>query len=371
MSYQTGNKNTMDKPLLYAVFVLLAGGLLVLGSASMVLSQKTFGTIGYYFLRQVISGGIIGLLALFITSKIPYRTWRRLALPLMIASFLLLAAVFLPHVGISAGGAKRWINLGFLSFQPSEILKLAFVVYLASWLDSRRHEVSSVSYGLIPFSIMIAIVGVFLVMQPDFGTLGIIVITSGLLYFLGGGKVSQIITICLLGVILAYMMIHLAPYRAARLTVFLNPQSDPQGIGYHVNQASIAIGSGGFMGLGFGKSLQKYNYLPEPMGDSIFAIYNEEMGFLGAILMISIFGFIFWRGMLIAKNAPDTFGRLLAGGISIGFITQAFINMAAISGLMPLTGIPLPFISYGGTSLAITLANMGILLNISKGARRG
>lgn len=356
----------MDKYLLYGTLALLVVGLLILASASMVLAQKKFGTIGYYFLRQLISGGLVGLVALFITSKINYRVWRKFSLPLMIFSFALLAAIFLPKIGYSFGGARRWLIVGPLTFQPSEILKLAFIIYLASWLDARRHEVSSVSYGLMPFSIMLAVVGIFLIMQPDFGTLGIIVVTSGLLYFLGGGKVSQMVTLILLGVVLGYILIHVAPYRAARLTVFLNPSLDPKGIGYHVNQASIAIGSGGFTGVGFGKSLQKYNYLPEPMGDSVFAIYSEEMGFIGALLLVGLFGFIFWRGMDIAKNSTDIFGRLLAGGIAIGFMTQVFINMAAISGLLPLTGIPLPFVSYGGTSLAITLASIGILLNISK-----
>lgn len=359
-------KNSYDRPLFYATLFLLAGGLLVLASASMVLSQNKFGSVGYYALRQLVFGGILGFLALWAASRINYRFWKKMALPLMVISFGLMAMVFLPKFGISAGGARRWIGLGFLTFQPAEILKLSFIVYLSSWLDARRREVESLSYGLIPFSIMLAIIGVFLIMQPDFGTLGIIVLTAGLLYFLGGGKTSQIVTLTLLGLFLAFLLAQLAPYRMARLTVFLNPGQDLQGIGYHANQASIAIGSGGFQGLGFGKSLQKYNYLPEPMGDSIFAIYAEEMGFLGVTALIGLFGFIFWRGLKIAKSAPDVFGCLLAGGISLGLAVQAFINMAAISGLFPLTGVPLPFVSYGGTSLAVTMAGMGIILNISR-----
>lgn len=358
-----------DRPLLYAVLALLAGGLLILASASMVLSQKNFGTIGYYALRQFLIGGVGGFLAFFLASRFPYRNWRKLALPLMLISFIFMALVFLPQLGFAYGGARRWLRMGLFTFQPAEILKLSFIIYLASWLDARRKEIASVSYGLVPFIIMLAIVGLFLIMQPDFGTLGVIVISAGLLYFLGGGKVSQVVALSVLGLVAVYLLIQLAPYRMARLTVFLNPDVDPKGIGYQMNQAMIAIGSGGFKGLGFGKSLQKYNYLPEPMGDSVFAIFAEEMGFVGALMLVGAFLFFFWRGLVIAKTAPDIFGRLLAAGIAIGIMVQAFINMAAISGLLPLTGIPLPFVSYGGTSLLVTMAAAGILLNISRSRR--
>lgn len=357
---------TIDKPLLWGVLILLCGGLLILASASLVLSFKKSGSISYYIVRQVFLGGLGGCAALWVTSRIPYRTWKKFAAPMMIASLILLGLLFLPELSYAVGGARRWFSLGVFSFQPSEFLKLAFIMYLAAWLDKKRQDVSSVSYGLIPFIMMLSIVGLFLIMQPDLGTLGVVVITAVLLYFLGGGRKSQIATLGMLGMAIFYFLIQLAPYRLARLTVFLNPGLDPQGIGYQINQAFIAIGSGGFFGRGYGMSLQKYNYLPEPMGDSIFAIFAEEFGFLGVMILIALFGFIFWRGLMIAKRAPDIFGKLLASGISLGLMVQAFINMAAISGLMPLTGIPLPLISYGGTSLLITLASFGILLNISK-----
>jgi len=355
-----------DKPFFIAILILLAVGILVLASASMVLSQKNFGTIGYYTLRQLLYGVIGGVVLLFATSAIPYRRWKKLALPLMLLSFLLLALLFIPELSYSAGGARRWFKIGALSFQPSELLKLSFIIYLSSWLDTRRREVASLSYGIIPFALMLAIIGLFLVMQPDIGTLGVVIATAGLLYFLGGGKISQIATLSVFGLIIGYFLIQLAPYRLSRILVFLNPEFDPQGAAYQINQAFIAIGSGGFFGTGFGKSLQKYNYLPEPMGDSIFAVFAEEMGFLGVMVFISLLSFLLWKGFHIASRAPDVFGKLLAAGISIGIAAQAFINIAAISGLLPLTGIPLPFMSYGSTSLAITLASMGILLNISK-----
>lgn len=360
--------NTVDKPLFYTTLILLVGGLLILASSSMVLSQKNAGTIGYYALRQLLFGGAGGIILLIFTANIPYYFWKKISIPFLIFSLILLALIFIPELSRSFGGAKRWLQFGPISFQPSELLKLSFIMYLASWLDARREAVASVSYGLIPFALMLAIIGMFLVMQPDIGTLGVIVATAGILYFLGGGRISQIMTLSLFGLSIFYFLIQIAPYRLARILVFLNPGTDPQGTGYQITQALIAIGSGGFNGLGFGKSLQKYNYLPEPMGDSIFAIFSEELGFIGVILLVTLFAFLFWRGLAIAKNAPDNFGKLLAAGISISIMVQAFINMAAISGLLPLTGIPLPFISYGSTSLIMTLMSIGILLNISKHA---
>lgn len=357
---------SIDKPLLYITLLLFAGGFLILASASTAQSIRNFNSIEYYSLRQLFYGGILGILVFLITQWVPYRFWKKIALPLMILSFILLALLFIPELSLTFGGARRWLSLGPITFQPSEILKLSFIIYLASWLDARRKDVSSFSYGFIPFSLMLSIVGMFLVMQPDIGTLGVIAGTAALLYFLGGGRVSQIFTMGALGLVILYFLVQLAPYRLNRILVFWNPGLDPQGFGYQINQAFIAIGSGGFWGLGFGKSLQKYNYLPESMTDSIFAIFAEEMGFFGVLLLIATFGGLLWRGMVIAKNTDDVFGRLLASGLVLGIMVQAFINMAAISGLMPLTGIPLPFVSYGGTSLVITLASMGILMNISK-----
>ncbi|TSC77577.1 MAG: Uncharacterized protein G01um101433_542 [Parcubacteria group bacterium Gr01-1014_33] len=284
----------------------------------------------------------------------------------MILSFVLLAAIFIPEISYSWGGARRWLTFGGLSFQPSELLKFSFIVYLAAWLEARKKEVASIPYGVAPFVLMVGIIAIFLVMQPDIGTLGIIVGTAGVLYLLGGGRIPQMMALSGFGAILGYILIHLAPYRLHRMLVFLNPGLDPQGIGYQINQAFIAIGSGGFWGLGFGKSIQKYNYLPEPINDSIFAIFAEEMGFIGVLLLAACFLFFFWRALWIAKRAPDSFGTLLAAGIGTSITLQAFVNMAAISGLVPLTGIALPFVSYGGTTLAITLASVGVLLNISK-----
>jgi len=351
---------------LYATLTLFVVGFLILFSSSMAISYKERGSMSYYIVHQLLYGGIGGIIVFLICGLIPYRAWKALALPLMVLSFILLALIFIPEISYVAGGARRWLTVGPISFQPSEILKFGFIIYLASWLNARRNEVGSISYGMVPFALMLSLIGIFLVMQPDLGTFGVIVATAGMLYFLGGGTVSQIATLFAFASVIFYFLVQLAPYRAERLLVFLNPSFDPKGIGYQINQAFIAIGSGGFWGLGFGKSLQKYSYLPEPITDSIFAIYAEEMGLLGVVVLLALFGFFFWRALIIAKKAPDIFGQLLAMGFAVGIMVQVGIHVAAISGLMPLTGIVLPFVSYGSTSLIITMAMAGIILNVSK-----
>ena len=358
--------HSIDKKLFWTIVTLFVGGILILSSASIVLSERNSGTFYFYTLRQLLLGGVAGFIGCLIATRIPYRFWRKAAVPLMIVSFFLLALLFIPQFSLTHGGARRWLSLGPINFQPSELLKLSFIIYLASWLDARRSDLHSIAYGLAPFSLMIAIVGAFLIMQPDIGTLIIILATAGIMYLVGGARWHQLGILLALGGIIGFFIIQIAPYRLSRLLVFLNPNFDPQGVGYQIVQSLIAIGSGGFFGRGFGMSVQKYNYLPEPMGDSIFAVYLEEMGFFGALLLIGVFTFFLWRGLQVARSAKDHFGKLLAVGITVGIVTQAFINMAAISGLLPLTGVPLPFVSYGGTSLMVTLISTGILLNISR-----
>jgi cell division protein FtsW len=297
---------------------------------------------------------------------IPYHVWKKIAFPLLLFAVFLLLLVFFTPLGFSYGGATRWLHLGFFSIQPSEILKLSLILYLASWLATRRGEVRSFRSAFLPFLTVIAVVAYLLEKQPDIGTLVIILATAVILYFLGGGRVSQLAALGLLVVGGLIVVVLVAPYRMERFRVFLEPALDPQGIGYHISQARIAIGSGGFFGRGYGQGIQKYNYLPETIGDSVFAIVVEEFGFLGAILLSSLFFAFFLRIILIVRRASDTFAKLTAAGIGVAITFQAFVNMAAISGLLPLTGIPLPFISYGGTSLVTTLAMIGIVLNISK-----
>lgn len=358
-------KRHVDYFLLAITLTLLAAGLLIVFSASMVISQKNFGTPYYYLLRQGISA-LIGLGGLVILQAVPYKTWKKLALPLLVISLLLVSAVFMPQLGLTSGGARRWLNLGPLSIQPSEILKLSLILYLASWLDKKKAQTKNFTSAFIPFLVIVGVVATLLALQPDIGTLVVIGISATILYFLGGGKISQIVTFIILAAVGLGIIVQTAPYRLNRFLVFLNPALDPQGIGYHLNQALIAIGSGGFFGRGFGQSIQKFNYLPEPIGDSVFAVIVEEFGFLGGLALAALFFAFFIRTIVVARRAPDFFSKILVAGLSSIITIQALINMAAISGLLPLTGIPLPFISYGGTSLVITLAMVGIMLNVSK-----
>ncbi len=358
----------IDYPLLTITLVLVLAGLLIVSSASVALSQKNFGNIYAYLLHQALYGGLVGLGALTVTQAIPYSFWRKVALPLLILSLGLVAAVFIPELGVESGGARRWLEVFGFSFQPSEALKFSVILYVSSWLERKRGEVYGFTSAFIPFVVIITIAGALLILQPDIGTLLVIVGGATVLYFLGGGRLSQLSALAILGVVSLLAVIRAAPYRLNRILVFFNPSFDSQGVGYHLGQALLAIGSGGFFGRGFGHSIQKYSYLPEPIGDSIFAVVVEELGFLGALLLIAAFFLFLWRVIAIAKRAPNFFGKLLAAGLGSMIVLQAFVNMAAISGLLPLTGIPLPFISYGGTSLVMTLAMVGIILNVSKRA---
>ncbi len=355
----------LDYPLLAITLVLLVAGLAVVSSASIVISERNFGTPYYYFFRHALYA-LVGLGALFVCQAVPYKLWKKLSLPLLGASLLLVAAVFIPELGLKLGGASRWLSIGPLSVQPSEILKLSLILYLASWLDKKKGQAKSFTTAFVPFLVIMGVVGALLVLQPDIGTL---LVTAGgavILYFLGGGRFPQLAAFGVLAAAALAAVVQVAPYRLNRFLVFLKPDLDPQGIGYHISQALIAIGSGGFWGRGFGQSIQKFNYLPEPISDSVFAIIVEEFGFFGGIALGSLFFLFLLRAITIARRAPDFFGKLLVAGIASTIVLQAFINMAAISGLMPLTGIPLPLISYGGTALVVTLAMVGIMLNVSK-----
>lgn len=355
----------VDYPLLVLALILLAAGLVIISSASLVIAQKNFGSPYGYLLRQG-AAALTGLLGLFLLKSFPYQWWKKLAFPLLVLSLLLVASVFIPELGLTFGGATRWLKLGPISLQPSEILKLSLILYLASWLDNTKGRTRGFTTAFIPFLAVIGVVSVILVLQPDIGTLLVISGSATILYFLGGGRISQLATFLILAVAGLIALIQIAPYRLNRFLVFLNPRLDPQGVGYHISQAMIAIGSGGFWGRGFGQSIQKFNYLPEPIGDSVFAVIIEEFGFLGGLILAGLFFAFLARAIMIARRAPDFFAKLVVAGCASLIALQAFINMAAISGLLPLTGITLPFISYGGTSLVVTLAMVGIMLNISK-----
>ena len=293
----------VDRPLLILALILTAAGLLVVSSASVVVSQDQYGS-PYGYLKHQAFSALVGLAALAAAQATPYRWYRRLALPLLVVSLGLVAAVFLPGIGVTVKGAARWLDLGPITFQPSELLKLSLILYLASWLDRKKGEAKAFGTAFVPFLTIIGIVGTLLALQPDIGTLVVVAGSAATLYFLGGGRLSQLTAFAGLAAGALWFVVQLAPYRVARLLVFRNPELDPEGVGYHISQALIAIGSGAFFGRGFGQSIQKFNYLPEPAGDSVFAVIVEEFGLAGALILTALFFAFLLRAVAIASRAP-------------------------------------------------------------------
>ncbi len=358
-----------DRTFVISLIALVVFGLIMLSSASAVMSYQNFHQNYYYFFRQLLLGGILGFLGFAIASKIDFHQWRKYSTILVGVTLLLLILVFVPGIGLEHNGAHRWLHLGPLTMQPTEMAKLTFLLYLAGWLEKRRKNVHDFQSSFIPFLAILGVLGLLVIAQPDVGTLSIIVISAIVMYFVAGASIKHLALLLAGGVLLFLLLIKIAPYRTARLTVFLNPDIDPQGIGYQINQSLLAVGSGGLFGQGLGKSIQKYNYLPEVAGDSIFAVIAEELGFLRVLILLILFGILAYRGFSIAKKAPDLFGKLIATGIVSWIVFQALLNIAAMLAIVPLTGVPLPFVSYGGTALMFTLIGMGIVLNISKQTR--
>jgi cell division protein FtsW len=308
--------------------------------------------------------------AFFFFLRFDYRRLQRFALPIMIISLVILLLVFLPGVGQSYGTfARRWVRFGPFAFQPSEVLKLTFLIYLAAWLAKRARHLNDFKLTFLPYAAVLAVVLGLIVAQPDLGTAFVIALIAVGVYFLGGGRLAHLLILGIAGVAAFFVLMNFQTHTADRFKMFLHPELDPQGIGYHINQAYLAIGSGGKWGRGFGQSRAKFQYLPEAYGDSIFAVIAEELGFFMVFAMIILLLYIFYRGLTIARAAPDDFGRLLGSGIIIWFIGQTFVNISAMIGLLPLTGIPLPFVSYGSSAMVTSLAAVGILASISRHRR--
>ncbi|MBI4272852.1 putative lipid II flippase FtsW [Candidatus Uhrbacteria bacterium] len=358
---------TPDYTLIVCFFLILGFGLVVLSSASSVVSFDKFRSPYFYSIHQLLFGFLPGLLCFYLASRIDYHIWERFSALFLTISIALLLLVFIPGLGFESGGAKRWVHFGGFVFQPSEVVKLTFLLYLAAWLTKKGETHSrNRSYTFLPFLILVGTIALLVILQPDMGTMGVIALISSAMYFLAGAPIRHLAAIAAGGVAFFFLLLKAAPYRMERFTIFLNPQSDPLGSGYHINQALLAIGSGGLFGRGFGLSRQKYNYLPEVVGDSIFAIIAEELGFLIAVALIATFMFFVIRALRVGARAPDQFGFLVAVGIACWFLFQSFINIAAMLSLLPLTGIPLPFISYGGSALMVGMTAVGILVNISR-----
>ena len=367
----------MRKRLFWILVILIIFGLAVLSSAGISDANKRFGSAYYYFFHQLLYGIAPGVLLAYILSKIDFKLWRKLSLIILLGALALMTLVFVSHFGLGAKGAIRWLNIGGIVFQPAEILKLSLVIYLAAWFSGRPashgasrggHErTSHWLYGAAPFFIVLGFAGFLLARQPDIGTLIVVGFIALGIYFVAGANLKLLGSIVGIGVVVLALLIWIEPYRFNRIRSFVDQNANTRGISYQVNQAKIAIGSGGIFGVGFGNSTQKKGFfLPEPVGDSIFAIIAEELGLVGAIVIVGLFVILCLTLTQIAIATHDPFGRLFVSGINIWIMAQAFINIAAISGLAPLTGIPLPFISYGGTAMIALLAGLGIVFNIAK-----
>lgn len=361
-------ESDVDKGFLMVLAGIVVFGLVMLTSASFPLGLARDQPDGYYFLvHQCIFGLLPGVVGFFLAYKIPYAWYRTYAGVMLAVSIGLLMLVFLPGLGAEFGGSRSWIVFGDFSMQPSELVKLTFLFYLAGWLEKRSaHELQDFSQGVLPFVCVLGVIAFLLIQQPDTGTMAIIVAMALAVYFAAGAPLRYLAAFGAAGAVMLGLLIKLTPYRAARFMTFLHPELDPQGVGYHINQALLAIGSGGIFGRGYGHSLQKFQYLPEVAGDSIFAVIAEELGLVFTVAFLALFVVFLLRGLAIAERAPDAFAKYLVVGIMAWVGVQAGVNMGAMVGILPITGVPLPLVSYGGTALAVTLTAMGVVANVSQ-----
>jgi cell division protein FtsW len=354
-----------DLWLLIAFLTLCCVGVLFVYSASIAEAYNYYGTATYVFYRELIWVSI-GLLSLFVVTRIDYHRYQKLALPFLGLTVLMLLVVLTPHFGHSSHGAARWFSLGAgVTIEPSEIVKLAVVIYLAAWLAAKNEAVRDFKTCFVPFAVMTGFISLLIVKQPDLGTTIVVAITMLSIYFMAGAEWKHILTVTGGAAAVAWFLSHSSSYRYNRLMAFTNPWSDKYGTGYHTVQALMALGAGGIFGVGFGNSVQK-DVLPAPHTDSILAVIGEEIGLIGTVGILILYLIVAYRGMRITMTAPDKFGRLLAAGITSWITFQALLNYGVITSSVPFTGVPLPFISYGGTSLIVSMSAMGILLNISR-----
>jgi len=355
-----------DKYLLFSFIALILLGFFFLASASAVVSYNNFGHAYHYIIEQLVPL-IIGTLLFFLFYKPRYDKFKKFASLALILSIISLILVFIPSLGIDHSGSQSWIKIFGRSFQPAEMVKLSFLIYLATWLEAKKGDLSKLLSGTLPFILVLSIISLLIMLQPDFGTL-VIIISSALAAFLvGGGSLKHFSLIVFMGlIVVASMIFFKSDYQERRIRCYLNPGTDRQGQCYQINQSLIAVGSGGLLGRGVGESRQKFLYVPEVTGDAIFPIIAEEIGFVFSLLLLLLYIIFFYRGYLIAKGAPDLFARALAFGIVFWLAIQTFFNIGGMINLIPMTGVPLPFISHGGSSLMFSMAAVGLLLNISR-----
>jgi cell division protein FtsW len=361
-------KSTPDIFLMIVTFMLLAVGLIMVYSASAVWADYKFND-SFFFAKRQMLFACVGIIAMFFIMNIDYWTWRTWAKVILIICFVLLVLVLIPGIGNVRNGSRSWIGVGAFSVQPSEFMKIAMIAFLSKFLSENQKAITSFKKGLFPSLGLVFLAFGLIMMQPDLGTGTVMVGTSVVIIFIAGARISHFIGLGLLGVAGFVGLIASAPYRMKRITSFLDPWQDPLGSGFQMIQSLYAIGPGGLFGLGLGQSRQKFFYLPEPQTDFIFAILAEELGFIGGSLILLLFSLLLWRGIRIALGAPDLFGTFLATGIIAMIAIQVMINIGVVTGLMPVTGITLPFLSYGGSSLTLMLMAVGVLLNISRHSR--
>ena len=340
-------------------------GFFIFSSASLGLLARDGARYSTVAFGQIVFGLIGGSIAMFLTSQIYYRNWRKYAFYIFLGTGILILLVFTP-LGFGHGGAQRWIHVGGFTMQPSEMLKVGYVIYMATWLSGMHNKIATFKQGTLPFAAFSAVLGILLLIQPDTDTFLLTALAGTAMFVTAGGSWRDVGFMAVLAIILVIILAMMRPYLMERFTTFLNPSADPQGSGYQIHQSLIAVGSGGLLGRGYGQSIQKFQYLPEPIGDSIFAVYAEEFGFIGSSFLIILLSIFTFRGYKIATHSQDLFGMLLVVGFMTMIITQSFLNIAAMLSVAPLMGLTLPFISHGGTSLLMTLAVVGIVLNVSK-----
>ena len=352
-----------DVKLLFPVLFLVGIGIVMVYSASSALALKKFGT-GYYFLKKQACFALLGIMALVACRHFPHRFLRNLAYPLLILAIALLVAVKFTKFGYSAGGASRWIRFGGFTFQPSEFARFALVVYLAYSMDKKKDKLKDFYVGFFPHILALGILAALIIIQPDFGSVLILGAITWIMLFVGGGRLLHLLaSLSALLPVVYYCMIN-AEYRLKRLMTFLNPWQYPSDEGYQIVHSLMAFGTGGIWGTGIGQGYQKLFYLPEPHTDFIFSVIGEEFGLVGVLVILGLYAMIFWRGIWIARNTENTFGSLLAVGLITSTGLQVGVNMAVTLALLPTKGLTLPFLSYGGTSLLMNMASIGILMNI-------
>lgn len=350
--------------LLIGVILLSIFGLIMIYSASNIWSEYKFND-PYKYIKSQGLFLIVGYIILFIISKISYLEYKKKSNIIFIICTVLLSLVLIPGIGTVRNGSRSWFGIGSLGIQPSEFTKLGLIIFTSKYLSNNQKEIKNIKKGVLPILGVLLLVFGLIMLEPDFGTGVVIVMTIIVLLFISGVKMNFFIKIGILGLLGVASLIIIAPYRMQRIVSFLNPWNDPLGSGFQIIQSLYAIGPGGLLGLGFGNSIQKHFYLPEPQTDFIFSIISEEFGFMGVLLVTTLFLMIIISGFKIAMKCEDLFGKYLAFGITFGLSFQTMLNLMVVVGLIPVTGVTLPFLSYGGSSLLITMCSMGILLNIS------